>query len=79
MNTYTEEEVVEALRQEMLQLPRYSFRLSAAGGVVRERDPYGRWIERDAVHQILDSSVSVDWIVAKLRAARALKQVALKP
>lgn len=77
MNTYTEEEVVEALRQEFLALPRYSFLLGAEGGVRRCREPYGKWVSRDAVHQLLDSSVSVDWVVAKLRAARALK--AAKP
>lgn len=76
-NTYTEEEIVEALRQEFLALPRYSFLLGVDGGVRRCRDPYGKWVMHGAVHQLLDSSVPVDWVVAKLRAARALK--AAKP
>lgn len=77
MSTYTEEEIVEALRQEFLTVPRFSFHISGSGGVARVPDPYGRWVDRDSVHQILDSSVGVDWVVAKLRAARALK--AAKP
>lgn len=78
MNTYTEEEVVEALRQEFLSLPRFSFHIGRTGGVTRVPDRYGRWVEHAEVHRVLDSSVSVDWVVAKLRAARAMK-AASKP
>jgi|GEM_PF-3396503 len=76
MDTYTEEEIVEALRQEFLRLPRYSFHIGRHGGVVRVNDRSGNWVDWTSVHQVLDSSVSVDWVVAKLRAARALKAAA---
>lgn len=48
----------EAVRQRLCELPRYSF-LTGPGGVSREQDRTGRWIDFQAAHELFDP-VAVD-------------------
>lgn len=54
---------LEAVRQRICALPRYSFLIGPGGGVQRIGDRSGNWIEFDAAHELLDP-VSVDAAIA---------------
>jgi len=55
--------LIEELRKIICKLPKYSFLSSPEGGVRRVSDRSGRWIEFDAVHELLDP-VAIDAIAA---------------
>jgi len=65
------DEVVEALRQAINALPRYSFLLDADGNVRRVPQKTGRWIEWQAAHELFDPVV-VDALLAKHQANAAI-------
>jgi len=57
------DDLIEALRKVVCKLPRYSFLSPPEGSVRRVQDRSGRWIEFDAVHELLDPAV-IDAIAA---------------
>lgn len=61
---------VEALRQALCSLPRYSFHRDEAGNVRRVPDRAGHWIDFQAAHELFDPEV-VDALLAR-SAARAI-------
>ncbi len=61
------DDLLEALRKALNELPRYSFLLDAGGGVSSVRDRCGRWIEWSAAHSLFDPAVA-DQLLAKERA-----------
>lgn len=66
-------ELVEALRQGLNELPRFSFMMDSKGNVVRVTDPSGRWIDWQSAHELFDPEM-VDALVAKLQARAALSK-----
>jgi hypothetical protein len=60
-------EVIEALRQAVVSLPRYSFLLDPKGNVRRVSSRSGNWIELSEVHKLFDPEV-VDWFLSRERA-----------
>lgn len=71
MSSRPYDEAIEALRQGINELPHYSFLINANGGVSRVTHKSGRWIEWQAVHELLDP-VMVDALLAKMQARAAI-------
>lgn len=69
------DEAVEALRQALNQLPRFSFFTDGAGGVVRAQDRSGRWIEWQSAHEMFDAEF-VDGAIAAMQARQAIANAA---
>lgn len=69
------EEAVEALRQGLNALPRFSFLLDDKGNVVRVPDRSGRWIDWNSAHGLFDWEV-IDSLVANMRAKEILRRAA---
>lgn len=67
------DEAVEALRQGLNALPRFSFFLNESGGVVRVPDRSGRWIDWNSAHELFDTEM-VDGLIAKMHARAAIKK-----
>ena len=67
-------EPVEALRQGLNELPRFSPLLDQAGNVVRVPDSSGRWIEWHAAHSLFDAEM-IELLLAKMRARAALSRI----
>lgn len=65
------DEAVEALRQGLNALPRYSFLLGDKNNVCRVPDRCGRWIDWQSAHELFDPEM-VDALLAKLRARAAI-------
>lgn len=65
------DEAVEALRQGLNSLPRYSFMFDGYGNILQYPDRAGRWIDWQSAHELFDP-VKVDALLAKLQAARAI-------
>ena len=71
MSSRPYDEAIEAVRQGINALPRYSFLPFASGGVSRVVDRSGQWIEWQAVHELLDPEM-VDALLAKMHARDAI-------
>ena len=69
------DEAVEALRQELNKLPRFSFFTDGTDGVVRVNDRSGRWIEWQSAHEMFDAEF-VDCAIAAMQARRAIATAA---
>ena len=67
----TRNELMNAVRQALCELPRYSFLKDAQGNVKKVSDSSGRWIEFDIAHELFDP-VEVDAIAAKFIANAAI-------
>lgn len=65
------DEAVEAVRQGLNALPRYSFLLELNGNIRRVPDRCGRWIDWQSAHELFDPEM-VDALLAKLRARAAI-------
>ena len=65
------DEAVEAMRQGLNALPRFSFVRDESGGVVRVPDRYGRWIDWNSAHELFDTEM-VDGLIAKMHARTAI-------
>ncbi len=65
------DEAVEALRQGLNALPRYSFLLDAKNNVCRVPDSCGRWIDWQSAHELFDTEM-VDALLAKMHARAAI-------
>lgn len=73
------DETVEALRQGLNDLPRFSFLLDSKGNVVRVPDRSGRWIDWQSAHEMFDTEM-VDALIAKLDTRAAIaKATGRKP
>lgn len=73
---YSAEQVVEVLRKEICKLPRYSFLVGGKGGVVRDENRAGAWVEFDEVHKLFDMQ-TVDELIAKSIADEAIGKAKL--
>lgn len=67
------DDAVEALRQGLNELPRYSFLLDSKGNVVRVPDRSGRWIDWQSAHELFDTEM-VDALLAKMQALAAIRK-----
>lgn len=65
------DEAVEAMRQGLNALPRFSFLLDSHGNVVRVPDRTGRWIDWQSAHELFDTEM-VDGLIAKMHARNAI-------
>lgn len=74
----THDELIEAMRVALCELPRYSFLKDLQGNVRKIADRSGIWIEFDAAHELFDP-VQVDAIAAKFIANVAIKKAGEQP
>lgn len=65
------DELIEAMRIALCELPRYSFLKDPQGNVRKVADRSGKWIEFSIAHELFDP-IEVDAIAAKFIAKAAI-------